>query len=153
LERLIQTNRPMTKLDATDPRIIRGGRILRALGVDELPQLFNVLYGEMSLVGPRPCTPREFQAYEPWQRARVQALPGLTGYWQVNGKNRTTFTEMIHMDLFYIRAMSLRLDLAILFRTFPALLGQFLETRRASCGRAQRARATRLSEGAGLSVG
>jgi exopolysaccharide production protein ExoY len=131
LEQLMQTNRPMTKLDAADPRIIRGGRILRALGIDELPQLFNVLYGEMSLVGPRPCTPREFQAYEPWQRARVQALPGLTGYWQVNGKNRTTFTDMVHMDLFYARAMSLKLDVAILLRTFPALLGQFLETRRA----------------------
>jgi exopolysaccharide production protein ExoY len=137
LEQLMQTNRPMTKLDAADPRIIRGGRILRALGVDELPQLFNVLYGEMSLVGPRPCTPREFQAYEPWQQARVQALPGLTGYWQVNGKNRTTFSEMIHMDLFYTRAMSLKLDTIILLRTFPALLGQFLETRRAVRERAQ----------------
>jgi lipopolysaccharide/colanic/teichoic acid biosynthesis glycosyltransferase len=140
LEQLMQTNRPMTKLDAADPRIIRGGRILRALGVDELPQLFNVLYGEMSLVGPRPCTLREFQAYEPWQRARVQALPGLTGYWQVNGKNRTTFTEMIQMDLFYTRAMSLKMDMAILLRTLPALLGQFLETRRAVRERARTAR-------------
>jgi exopolysaccharide production protein ExoY len=137
LEQLMQTNRPMTKLDAADPRIIRGGRILRALGVDELPQLFNVLHGEMSLVGPRPCTLREFQAYEPWQRARVQALPGLTGYWQVNGKNRTTFTEMIQMDLFYTRAVSLTLDTIILLRTFPALLGQFLETRRAVRERAR----------------
>jgi lipopolysaccharide/colanic/teichoic acid biosynthesis glycosyltransferase len=131
LEQLMQTNRPMAKLDAADPRIIRGGRILRALGVDELPQLFNVLHGEMSLVGPRPCTLREFQAYEPWQRARVEALPGLTGYWQVNGKNKTTFTEMIQMDLYYARAMSLKLDTMILLKTVPALLGQFLETRRA----------------------
>lgn len=132
LEQLMQTNRPMTKLDAADPRIIRGGRILRALGVDELPQIFNVLDGEMSLVGPRPCTLREFQAYEPWQQARVDALPGLTGYWQVNGKNRTTFTEMIQMDLFYARAMSLKLDMAILLRTCPALLGQYLDTRQAT---------------------
>jgi exopolysaccharide production protein ExoY len=131
-EQLMQTNRPMTKLDAADPRIIRGGCILRALGVDELPQLFNVLHGEMSLVGPRPCTAREFQAYEPWQRARVDALPGLTGYWQVNGKNRTTFTEMIQMDLRYARALSLKLDLTILFRTPLVLLGQVLEARRAS---------------------
>jgi len=131
LEQLMQANRPMTKLDAADPRIIPGGRILRALGVDELPQLFNVLHGEMSLVGPRPCTVREFQAYEPRQRARVQAPPGLTGYWQVNGKNKTTFTEMIEMDLFYARAMSLKLDVTILLRTFPALLEQFSETRRA----------------------
>ena len=139
-ERLMQTNRPMTKLDAADPRIIPGGRILRALGVDELPQLFNVLQGEMSLVGPRPCTLREFQAYEPWQRGRVDALPGLTGYWQVNGKNKTTFTEMIRMDLFYTKAMSLKLDLTILLRTFPALLEQFLETRRPVCERARVAR-------------
>jgi lipopolysaccharide/colanic/teichoic acid biosynthesis glycosyltransferase len=125
----------MTKLDVADPRIVRGGRLLRALGVDELPQLFNVLSGEMSLVGPRPCTPREFQAYQPWQRARVQALPGLTGYWQVNGKNKTTFTEMIHLDLFYARAMSLGMDTAILLRTPPALLGQFLEAWRASTRR------------------
>jgi lipopolysaccharide/colanic/teichoic acid biosynthesis glycosyltransferase len=140
LEQLMQTNRPMTKLDAADPRIIPGGRLLRALGVDELPQLFNVLHGEMSLVGPRPCTLREFEAYEPWQRGRVQALPGLTGYWQVNGKNKTTFTEMIQMDLFYAGAMSLKLDLAILFRTFPALLEQFLETRQAARERARAAR-------------
>jgi exopolysaccharide production protein ExoY len=139
-EQLMQTNRPMTKLDAADPRIIRGGRILRALGVDELPQLFNVLHGEMSLVGPRPCTLREFQTYEPWQRGRVQALPGLTGYWQVNGKNKTTFTEMIQMDLFYTKAMSLKLDLAILFRTLPALLEQFLETRQAVRERARAGR-------------
>ena len=70
--------------------------------LDELPQIFNVLCGEMSLVGPRPCTPNEFAHYEPWQRERVNALPGLTGYWQVNGKNKTTFNEMIVMDLFYL---------------------------------------------------
>lgn len=140
LAQLMQANRPMTKLDAADPRIIPGGRILRALGADELPQLFNVLDGEMSLVGPRPCTVREFEAYEPRQRARVQALPGLTGYWQVNGKNKTTFTEMIQMDLFYAQAMSLKLDVTILLRTLPALLEQYLETRRAV---RERARSTR----------
>jgi lipopolysaccharide/colanic/teichoic acid biosynthesis glycosyltransferase len=150
LERLIRTNSPMTKLDAADPRIICGGRLLRGLGFDELPQLFNVLYGEMSLVGPRPCTPREFEAYQPWQKARVQALPGLTGYWQVNGKNRTTLTEMIHLDLFYTRAMSLKLDLAILFLTVPTLLGQLLETRRAS---RRRARTARFAEDAAPSTG
>ena len=141
LEQLMQSNRPMTKLDAADPRIIPGGRILRALGVDELPQLFNVLHGEMSLVGPRPCTLREFEAYEPWQRARVQAPPGLTGYWQVNGKNKTTFTQMIQMDLFYAGTMSLKLDLAILLRTLPALLEQFHESRRAARERARAPRA------------
>lgn len=135
LEQLLQSNAPMAKLDARDPRIIPGGRILRALGLDELPQLLNVCFGEMSLVGPRPCTVREFQAYEPWQRARVQALPGLTGYWQVNGKNKTTFTEMIELDLHYARTLSLRRDVPILLRTPLTLLAQLLETRRASSGR------------------
>jgi exopolysaccharide production protein ExoY len=130
LEQLIHANRPMTKLDsAGDPRIIPGGRILRAMGLDELPQLFNVLRGEMSLVGPRPCTPHEFGRYQKWQQDRVNAPPGLTGYWQVNGKNKTTFTEMINMDIFYTRNMSFWLDLAIMFKTFPAILCQVVETR------------------------
>jgi lipopolysaccharide/colanic/teichoic acid biosynthesis glycosyltransferase len=130
LERLIQANCPMTKLDASgDPRIIRGGRILRATGLDELPQLFNVLRGEMSLVGPRPCTPHEFQQYQPWQQERVNAPPGLTGYWQVHGKNRTTFSEMVEMDIFYARNMSLRQDLAIMLRTLPAISVQVREGR------------------------
>ena len=80
LEQLIHADCPMTKLDAAgDPRIISGGTILRATGLDELPQLFNVLRREMSLVGPRPCTPHEFQRYQPWQQERVNAAPGLTG--------------------------------------------------------------------------
>ena len=120
----------MTKLDASgDPRIIAGGRILRALGLDELPQLFNVLRGDMSLVGPRPCTPYEFQRYKDWQQERVNALPGLTGYWQVKGKNKTTFTEMVQMDIWYTRNLSPLLDLAIMVKTLPAIIVQVLETR------------------------
>ena len=130
LDGLIQADRPMTKLDASgDPRIIRGGRLLRATGLDELPQLFNVLRGEMTLVGPRPCTPNEFRRYQSWQQVRANAAPGLTGYWQVNGKNKTTFTEMINLDIFYAKNMSLRLDLAILLRTVPAIFRQLLEAR------------------------
>ena len=130
LEQLMQGEIPMTKLDASgDPRIIPGGRFIRALGLDELMQLLNVLRGEMSLVGPRPCTSHEFENYQPWQRERTNALPGLTGYWQVNGKNKTTFSQMVKMDIHYARCLSLRLDLAILFRTLPAIIGQVLESR------------------------
>jgi exopolysaccharide production protein ExoY len=136
LEQLMHANRPMTKLDASgDPRIIPGGRILRAMGLDELPQLFNVLRGEMSLVGPRPCTPHEFSRYQVWHQERVNAAPGLTGYWQVNGKNKTTFTEMINMDIFYTKNMSLWLDLTIMVKTFPAVMTQVMETRFARSAR------------------
>src|SRR4029078_6471483 len=108
------------------------GRFLRASGLDELPQIFNVLCGEMSLVGPRPCTPNEFAHYEPWQRERVNALPGLTGYWQVNGKNKTTFNEMIVMDLFYLENMSVLLDLKIMLKTGAVICEQLLESRQAA---------------------
>jgi lipopolysaccharide/colanic/teichoic acid biosynthesis glycosyltransferase len=128
-ERLMQADCPMTKLDCQDARLIRGGRPLRALGLDELPQIFNVLRGEMSLVGPRPCTPHEFARYQPGQRERVNAPPGLTGYWQVNGKNKTTFSRMIEMDKFYATNMSLKMDLAIMLRTLPAIAVQVLESR------------------------
>ena len=128
LEHLIVSDRPMIKLDATDPRLILGGRFLRAIGLDELPQIFNVLRGEMSLVGPRPCTVTEFERYAPEQRARVNALPGLTGLWQVNGKNKTTFREMIEMDIFYSRNISFSLDLKIILRTVPAIIGQLSDS-------------------------
>jgi len=129
LEHLIVSDRPMIKLDATgDPRLIPGGKFLRATALDELPQIFNVLQGEMSLVGPRPCTVGEFERYAPEQRARANALPGLTGLWQVNGKNRTTFRQMIEMDIFYSRNISLSLDLKIILRTLPAIVGQFSDS-------------------------
>jgi lipopolysaccharide/colanic/teichoic acid biosynthesis glycosyltransferase len=130
LEQLIETDCPMTKLDASgDPRLILGARILRATGLDELPQILNVLRGEMSLVGPRPCTPHEFQRYQAWQQERVNTPPGLTGYWQVNGKNKTTFSEMIAMDLFYAYRMSALFDLEIILKTIPAIVAQVLEAR------------------------
>ena len=130
LQHLINSDCPMTKLDASgDRRIIFGGRLLRATGLDELPQLFNVLRSEMSLIGPRPCTPQEYRHYKPWQAERLSAFPGLTGYWQVNGKNKTTCSEMIEMDMYYARNLSLRLDLAIIFKTFPAILQQLIESR------------------------
>jgi lipopolysaccharide/colanic/teichoic acid biosynthesis glycosyltransferase len=131
-ENLMRVDCPMTKLDAYgDRRLAPFGRVLRASGLDELPQIFNVLHGEMSLVGPRPCTPNEFDHYEPWQRQRVNCLPGLTGYWQVNGKNKTTFREMIALDLFYLKNMSILLDLKIMLRTGTAIAGQLFESHQA----------------------
>jgi lipopolysaccharide/colanic/teichoic acid biosynthesis glycosyltransferase len=130
---LMRADCPMTKLDAYgDPRLAPFGRILRASGLDELPQIFNVLFGDMSLVGPRPCTPNEFANYEPCQRERVNGLPGLTGYWQVNGKNKTTFNEMIAMDLFYLKNLSFLLDLKIIFKTCAVLARQLFESRPAT---------------------
>ncbi len=124
--KLVQGNGPMTKLDSIgDPRLILGGHILRSLGLDELPQLANVLYGDMSLVGPRPCTIKEYGCFESSQKERFNAKPGLTGWWQVNGKNKTTFSEMVQMDIFYTRNQSLTFDLLIMLKTLPALLGHF----------------------------
>jgi exopolysaccharide production protein ExoY len=138
---LMRVDCPMTKLDhGEDSRLIPGARFLRASGLDELPQIFNVLRGEMSLVGPRPCLPGEFERYESWQQHRVNAPPGLTGYWQVNGKNNTTFREMIVMDLFYARNMSLWLDLGVMAKTVPVLVR---ETREA-LNRYRSRRASRL---------
>ena len=132
-EELMRVDCPMTKLDVYgDPRLAPFGRILRASGLDELPQIFNVLRGEMSLVGPRPCTPNEFAHYEPWQRERVNGLPGMTGYWQVNGKNKTTFNEMIAMDLFYLENASMLLDLKIMLKTGAVIAGQFFESQQAA---------------------
>ena len=127
---LIETETPMTKLDLKgDPRLIPGGAFLRATGLDELPQLLNVLCGEMSIVGPRPCLEYELEKYSDWHLQRFETLPGLTGWWQVGGKNRTTFNEMMRMDIWYAQNKSLWLDLNIIFRTLPALAGQLLEVR------------------------
>lgn len=122
---LIQNDSPMTKLDTRkDGRIIPLGGFLRKSGLDELPQLFNVIRGEMSIVGPRPCIPYEYEEYDGWHRRRVDAIPGLTGLWQVKGKNRTTFNQMMRMDLAYSQRLTLWLDLSILFKTLPAIVGQ-----------------------------
>lgn len=127
---LVGTNAPMQKLDSKgDKRLIPGAWLLRASGLDELPQIINVLRGEMSLVGPRPCLPAEFELYLPWQRERFTTMPGLTGLWQVSGKNRTTFDEMIRLDIKYARNKSLGMDLRIVLFTVPALLVQIQDTR------------------------
>ncbi|MCS7089684.1 MAG: sugar transferase [Verrucomicrobiota bacterium] len=132
LRTLIQSDVPMLKLDVKgDRRLIRGGAFLRATGLDELPQLINVLRGEMSLVGPRPCLPYEYEQYDAWARRRCEAVPGLTGLWQVSGKNHTTFRRMIELDIEYAQTKSLWLDLRIMLKTFSALAAQVRETRAA----------------------
>lgn len=143
LGKLIDRDLPMTKLDSVDTRLIPGGRFLRASGLDELPQLLNVLRGDMSLVGPRPCTPSEFAHYRPSCFKRFCGLPGLTGSWQVNGKNRTTFRRMVALDILYLRRASVWSDLRIMVLTGPALWGQIWEmwgTRQRRQVRASRAR-------------
>jgi lipopolysaccharide/colanic/teichoic acid biosynthesis glycosyltransferase len=128
MERLVELNRPLVKLDLLgDARLVPGGCFLRTSGLDELPQLINVLLGEMSLVGPRPCLPGEFALFDASQRARFSVLPGLTGLWQVSGKNNTTFKEMNAMDADYARLASPLLDLKIMLRTPMALLRQMGE--------------------------
>jgi lipopolysaccharide/colanic/teichoic acid biosynthesis glycosyltransferase len=106
-----------------DPRVTRIGRFLRKSSLDELPQLFNVLKGDMSLVGPRPPVPYEYAKYGVWHRRRVlEARPGITGLWQVNGRSRTTFDEMVRLDLQYVREWSLWLDVKILCKTPVVIL-------------------------------
>jgi lipopolysaccharide/colanic/teichoic acid biosynthesis glycosyltransferase len=106
-----------------DPRVTWIGRIIRKTSLDELPQLFNVLKGDMSMVGPRPCIPYEAENYEPWHLRRILAAkPGITGVWQVEGRSRVTFSEMVRMDLRYIRECSLVLDLKILMKTVAVVI-------------------------------
>jgi lipopolysaccharide/colanic/teichoic acid biosynthesis glycosyltransferase len=131
LHQLMNSNTPMMKMDSKgDPRIIPFGILLRASGLDELPQLINVLRGEMSLVGPRPCLPYEYERYLPWQKERFGTVPGLTGLWQVSGKNKTTFVEMIQLDIKYAKNKTIWWDLKIILMTIPALIIQMLEARR-----------------------
>ncbi len=119
-------NAAMAKI-GNDPRIIPFGKILRKTAVDELPQLFNVLRGDMSLVGPRPELPYAAQTYEPWPTERFDAVPGMTGLWQVSGKNRTTYHEMMRLDIRYILNRTFLLDIIILLKTFPVLVGQVID--------------------------
>lgn len=105
-----------------DPRATRVGRIIRRTSIDELPQLLNVVAGEMSVVGPRPLPIYEVEHHEPPQMERLHALPGITGFWQVFGRGKVRFEEMIRMDLYYVRNQSLWLDLKLLALTIPAVL-------------------------------
>jgi exopolysaccharide biosynthesis polyprenyl glycosylphosphotransferase len=105
-----------------DSRVTWIGKIIRKTSLDELPQLFNVLRGEMSLVGPRPCLPYEYDNYDEWQKRRLSAIPGCTGVWQVCGRSSVSFKDSIVLDLYYINNMSPWFDLQLIFKTIPAML-------------------------------
>jgi exopolysaccharide biosynthesis polyprenyl glycosylphosphotransferase len=104
-----------------DPRIFGFGKFIRKTSFDEFPQLYNVLRGEMSLVGPRPCLQYEWECYDEWHKSRLRILPGCTGLWQALGRSTVTFEEMVILDLYYISNMSLWLDLRIVLQTFPVI--------------------------------
>ena len=107
-----------------DPRVTKMGRFLRRTSLDELPQFWNVLRGDMSLVGPRPPLPYEVEMYKPRHHQRLEALPGITGLWQIKGRSSTTFEEMVALDVDYIQKQSLWLDLKIMFGTFLVVLSR-----------------------------
>jgi exopolysaccharide biosynthesis polyprenyl glycosylphosphotransferase len=107
-----------------DPRLTKVGRLLRRFSLDELPQLVNVLRGEMSLVGPRPLPQRDYEMLEDWHRKRYLVLPGITGLWQVSGRSELDFDDLVHLDFIYLEHWSLALDLTILLKTIPAVLSQ-----------------------------
>lgn len=113
---------PMFKMK-DDPRITNIGKFIRKTSIDELPQLFNVLKGEMSLVGPRPNLPREVCKFNVWQRQKLLAKPGITCYWQVMGRNKIGFEEWMKLDIKYIKDRNLLLDIKLIFKTFFVLFG------------------------------
>ena len=120
---LNEVDGPVFKL-SKDPRITKVGRFMRKTSIDELPQLLNVIKGEMSLVGPRPPIPEEVQKYEPWQKARLNVKPGLTCLWQISGRSRLGFDEWMRLDIEYITHQSFQLDMRILLRTIPAVISR-----------------------------
>ena len=105
-----------------DPRITRVGRFIRKASIDELPQLWNVFIGDMSLVGPRPAVPAEVEQYTPYQRGRLKVKPGITCFWQVSGRSDLSFEEQVRLDIHYASVRSMSADLSLLFKTIPAVL-------------------------------
>jgi exopolysaccharide biosynthesis polyprenyl glycosylphosphotransferase len=121
LQHLNEADGPIFKIK-DDPRLTRVGKFLRRTSLDELPQVFNILRGEMSWVGPRPPTPNEVEKYSDWHRKRLEVTPGLTGLWQVSGRSDLSFDEMVKLDLYYAENWSLTVDIMIMLRTVPAVL-------------------------------
>ncbi|MGI6776625.1 MAG: sugar transferase [Acetivibrionales bacterium] len=122
LEGMNEVSGPMFKI-RNDPRITAVGKVIRKTSLDELPQLFNILKGDMSIVGPRPPIVGEVVKYDTWHKLRLSVRPGLTGLWQISGRNSLGFEEMIRLDLKYIKERSFWYDLRIILRTIPTLLG------------------------------
>jgi lipopolysaccharide/colanic/teichoic acid biosynthesis glycosyltransferase len=115
----MKTNKAKKIID--NARVTRIGKFIRRTSLDELPQLYNVIKGDMSIVGPRPCLPYEFENYEDWQKRRVKVLPGCTGVWQVSGRSSVSFVDSIILDLFYINNMSPLFDVILILKTFPVM--------------------------------
>lgn len=122
LQHLNEQTGPVFKIK-DDPRITKVGKFIRKTSLDELPQLVNVLRGEMSIVGPRPALPREVKQYNAYQKQRLLVKPGITCIWQVSGRNNIGFDEWVELDLEYIENQSLGLDIKLILQTIPALLG------------------------------
>jgi len=123
LETSNEASGPLFKIK-DDPRVTRVGRILRRYSLDELPQLLNVLRGEMSLVGPRPLPLRDYVQLEEWHRKRYLVLPGMTGLWQVSGRIELTFDDLVRLDFYYLENWSIWLDISILAKTMPAVVAR-----------------------------
>jgi exopolysaccharide biosynthesis polyprenyl glycosylphosphotransferase len=123
LEAVNEASGPLFKI-RNDPRVTRVGRFLRRYSIDELPQVFNVLRGEMSLVGPRPLPIRDYVQLEDWHRKRYLVLPGMTGLWQVSGRIALSFDELVRYDFYYLENWSIWLDISILAKTLPAVVAR-----------------------------
>jgi exopolysaccharide production protein ExoY len=145
---LMSSNLPLTKLDVKgDNRLIPMGSIIRASGLDELPQLINVLMGDMSIVGPRPCIRFEYEHLLPWHKHRFFTPPGLTGLWQVRRRDGTSFTRMMELDIEYVLKKSPWMDLKIMFQTVPAVFSQLNESLAVRRARLENAEATPYQNG------
>jgi lipopolysaccharide/colanic/teichoic acid biosynthesis glycosyltransferase len=123
LETANEASGPLFKIK-NDPRVTPLGRFLRRFSIDELPQVLNVLWGEMSLVGPRPLPIRDYEQLETWHRKRYAVLPGMTGLWQVSGRIDLSFDDLVRLDFYYLENWSIWLDISILARTLPAVLAR-----------------------------
>lgn len=123
LQSLNEASGPVFKI-VNDPRLTRVGKFIRKCSIDELPQLINIIIGDMSIVGPRPPLPNEVEQYTPHQKLRLSVTPGLTCYWQINGRSNTKFDKWVELDLEYIENRNLWIDFYLIFKTIPVVLGR-----------------------------